>query len=173
MHFASSRISRRGDVASGEEPSEQRRRRTPVSEEAHRGEAIEGRFVHLPSHETSPERARNSVSWLGEHLEADRMRDVLLMVSELVTNSVVFAGLTHEDDWIRIEAVVLPHCVRVEVSDSSPGYEPGPARLPAPGDVRGRGVEIVDHLADRWGYDPPGVSRIWFELRRSAEGRRR
>ncbi len=90
------------------------------------------------------------------------------MISELVTNSVVHADLGHEEDWIRVEAVVLPHCVRVEVSDSSPGYEPGPARLPSPGDAHGRGVWLVDHLADRWGYDPSGVSRIWFELERTS-----
>jgi anti-sigma regulatory factor (Ser/Thr protein kinase) len=147
---------------------EERRRRTPVSEHAHRGEALEGRFLHLLPDPAAPQLARASAGWLETHLDADRLGDVILMISELVTNSVVHADLRHEEDWIRVEAVVLPHCIRVEVSDSSPGYEPGPARLPPPGDRHGRGVWLVEQLADRWGYDPPGVSRIWFELDRTS-----
>ena len=154
-------------MGSGQGGAEERRRQTPISEHAHRGDAVEGRFLHVLPGETAPQLARASTRWLQAHLDADRLGDVLLMVSELVTNSVVYADLTHEEDWIRVECVVLPQCIRVEVSDSSPGYEPGPARLPPPGDAHGRGVWLVEHLADRWGYDPPGVSRIWFELDRT------
>lgn len=153
-------------MGSGGQSCREPRRRTPVSEEAHRGDALEGRFLHLAPDEESPKLARAGVRWLGAHLDRELLQDVDLMVSELVTNSVVHADLTHEEDWIRVEAVVLPRCVRIEVSDSSPGYEPGPARLPPPGDRHGRGVWLVQRLADRWGYDPPGVSRIWFELDR-------
>jgi anti-sigma regulatory factor (Ser/Thr protein kinase) len=153
-------------VASDQEVPQERRQRTPISEHADRSDALEGRFVHLSPAPATPKDARASLRWLDAHLGQERLDDLLLAVSELVTNSIVHAELTHERDWIRVEAVVLPSCVRVEVSDSSPGYEPGPARLPTPGDVHGRGIWIVEHLADRWGYDPPGVSRIWFELDR-------
>jgi anti-sigma regulatory factor (Ser/Thr protein kinase) len=146
-------------------PEDERRRRTPISEHADRSDALEGRFVHLSPAPASPKDARASLRWLDAHLSRERLDDLLLAVSELVSNSIVHAELMHERG-IRVEAVVLPSCVRVEVSDSSPGYEPGPARLPPPGDAHGRGIWIVEQLADRWGYDPPGVSRIWFELDR-------
>jgi anti-sigma regulatory factor (Ser/Thr protein kinase) len=98
------------------------------------------------------------------YLDSENLEAARLLVSELVTNSILHAALTHESDWIRVEAVVLPGCVRIEVSDSSPGIEPGPACLPPPGDVNGRGLWLVERLAQRWGADPPGASRIWFEL---------
>jgi hypothetical protein len=59
--------------------------------------------------------------------------------------------------------------VRLEVADSS-------ARPPVPrhaeGDeTNGRGLELVDGLADRWGWMPEGAGkRIWCEVDRCAPG---
>src|SRR5256885_2322567 len=53
--------------------------------------------------------------------------------------------------------------LRVEVRDAAAGRPE--RRDPSFDDLSGRGLLIVDELADRWGVDeaPPGKS-VWFEL---------
>jgi anti-sigma regulatory factor (Ser/Thr protein kinase) len=50
------------------------------------------------------------------------------------------------------------------VTDHGPGFEPAPAR-PGPDQVAGRGLFLVDALADRWG-SADGGTRVWFEVDR-------
>lgn len=91
---------------------------------------------------------------------------MILLVSELVTNAVVHA------ECPAVLRVLLPRrpagvsgrgTVRVEVAD---GSRHGPLRRQANGeDVHGRGLELVDGLADRWGWSAEGQGkRIWCEL---------
>ncbi|GHJ30660.1 ATP-binding protein [Streptomyces hygroscopicus subsp. sporocinereus] len=56
--------------------------------------------------------------------------------------------------------------VRVEVADAS---DRAPRqRCAAEGDTHGRGLELVDGLADRWGWQPEGAGkRIWCEIDRA------
>ena len=82
-----------------------------------------------------------------------------------MTNSVRHGG-SGVDDAIGLEVVLSPSTLRVEVSDSGPGFEPAPAR-PAPDDAGGRGLYLVDSLADRWG-SAEGGARVWFEVDRQA-----
>ena len=86
---------------------------------------------------------------------------VSLLVSELVTNAVLHAKSDFEVD-VR-EAV--HGGVRVEVTDFG-GGEPV-ARGPAPSEPRGRGLQIVESLASRWGVerdDLGDVTTTWFEI---------
>lgn len=88
--------------------------------------------------------------------------DVLLLVSEVVTNACLHAGGPRE--------LVLRHSpggLRVEVSDDSP--EP-PRRRP-PGDRAlpgGHGLIVLERLARSWGSSPSGDGRagktVWLEL---------
>lgn len=69
--------------------------------------------------------------------------DVVLVVSELVTNS-VRAGAAAVD----VDLTVVEDCVELQVGDDAPGW---PAvHHAAVEDVTGRGLEIVDVLADEW-----------------------
>jgi histidine kinase-like protein len=128
------------------------------------GQRHRGPLRRPPAQGPEPRAGSGQPALARAYLDSENLEAARLLVSELVTNSILHAALTHESDWIRVEAVVLPGCVRIEVSDSSPGIEPGPACLPPPGDVNGRGLWLVERLAQRWGADPPGASRIWFEL---------
>ena len=93
---------------------------------------------------------------LGDH---PRIDDVLLCTSEVVTNAVVHAGtLSHitvdcDDDLVRVEVV-----------DGSPQALPE-ARDPAPSSPSGRGMRLVDALADRWGVQVDRSQKsVWFEF---------
>ncbi|MFH8452019.1 ATP-binding protein [Streptomyces fungicidicus] len=86
--------------------------------------------------------------------------DAVLLVSELVGNAVRHTGarvfglrMRHRRGWIRIE-----------VRDPSRGL---PCLMPVQDmDVSGRGLFLVDALADRWGVDLlPRGKTTWFEMR--------
>lgn len=85
---------------------------------------------------------------------------VALLTSELVTNAVV-----HARSDVEVTVSLGARAVRVEVADDGPGR---PAvRRAGPDSPSGRGLTLVDAVADRWGVDhaAPGKS-IWFEVRR-------
>ena len=83
---------------------------------------------------------------------------VLLLTSELVTNA-----YRHARTETRVSVRLDGDCAHVEVSDVGTGQ---PHLRPIDTDrVDGRGLQIVDALADRWGYDSnAGGTSVWFEL---------
>jgi anti-sigma regulatory factor (Ser/Thr protein kinase) len=87
-----------------------------------------------------------------------------MLVSELVANAVLHAGLTQEDP-VSVHITSRADRIRLTVRDPGPGFEP-PSRnggdLLAPG---GRGFVIVDALSDTWGIerDRHGCT-VWCEL---------
>ncbi|MFI1091172.1 ATP-binding protein [Streptomyces sp. NPDC020917] len=95
-----------------------------------------------------------------------RTEDVRLCVSELASNA-----LTHGTSRDHCFLVVLDHDgtrVRVEVHDSrgrDEGAEPK-VRRPGEGETRGRGLLIVDAVADRWGVEArePLGKVVWAEF---------
>ncbi|MEU3147784.1 MULTISPECIES: ATP-binding protein [unclassified Streptomyces] len=95
---------------------------------------------------------------------------LILLVSELVTNAVVHTGRPAVLRLSLPGAVAGEATVRLEVADRS-------ARTPVPrcvdGDATGgRGLALVDGLADRWGWSADGAGkRIWCELDRCAAAR--
>lgn len=86
---------------------------------------------------------------------------VTLLVSETVTNAII-----HARSPVELAIAASDHDLRVEVWDNSPaepvlvderGGDLGPS---------GRGMVLVDALADRWGCDrvDGGGKVVWFEL---------
>ncbi|WP_432093027.1 ATP-binding protein [Streptomyces sp. bgisy100] len=88
-----------------------------------------------------------------------------LLISELVTNALV-----HTDSGAEVTAVLVQGRVartanrlRVEVRDFVPRR---PAvRKPGSEATGGRGLVLVESLADSWGVQPQGPGKVvWFEL---------
>lgn len=127
--------------------------------------------------------ARSRLAGTGIRADEPLAETLILLVSELVTNAVVHTGCS------AVLRLVLPGSgtgpagtagagtgaggteaatVRLEVEDASD-------RAPVPrwvdGDATGgRGLALVDGLADRWGWSRKGAGkRIWCELDRGTE----
>jgi anti-sigma regulatory factor (Ser/Thr protein kinase) len=110
---------------------------------------------------TAPATARRAVDGLSAVVAEDVLRDVRLLVSELVTNSVKYGGegALH----LQIDADG-PRKLRAEVIDQGVGFVPV-ARDRASTEVGGWGLHLVQTLSDRWGvYE--GSTHVWFEIDR-------
>jgi anti-sigma regulatory factor (Ser/Thr protein kinase) len=89
---------------------------------------------------------------------------LVLLISELVTNAVVHTGCPAV---LRMLFAAEGSGVRVEVADAS-DCPPRPRHAEGD-DTNGRGLELVDGLADRWGWQPEAVGKsIWCEVDRVA-----
>lgn len=90
---------------------------------------------------------------------ADSVDDALLMISELVTNAV-----RHTRTLLLVLVTIENHTLRVDVTDDNPTLPVAPhPDLEAAG---GRGLQIVDALATRWGVTPTATGKtVWFETR--------
>ncbi len=99
---------------------------------------------------------------LHDWADEEQLDSVVLMVSEMVTNVLVH---TDGDALLVAEAVgeLGERRLRVEVADSSD--ELPHKRHPGEMASSGRGVLLMEMLADAWGVDPRGEGKsIWFEL---------
>jgi PAS domain S-box-containing protein len=118
--------------------------------------------LSLPSNPHAPARVRRAIEKLAGSLPGDVMEQLKLLATELVTNSCRHAAA--KGDPIGVVLAVDDHAVRLAVTDTGPGFEVpdgGPAH---DDDESGRGLFIVDALADRWGVDSEGGSRVWLEM---------
>jgi anti-sigma regulatory factor (Ser/Thr protein kinase) len=115
--------------------------------------------ARLAADEGAPSRARRLIA---DALRFDGdagLDDALLMVSELVTNVCVHTG-----SEITVQVYADAEVLRVEVGD---GGELPPVLEEWNGRVGGLGLQLVDQLADRWGWEPAlgGGKVVWFERR--------
>lgn len=115
--------------------------------------------VELESTPSAPARARGALDGIDGRVSPERMRDVRLLVSELVTNAVRHAA----GEAVRLIVVLRGSTLRIEVHDPGNGFE----LKPPPDDplrASGWGLVLVDELADRWGIDHHPQTRVWFEM---------
>jgi anti-sigma regulatory factor (Ser/Thr protein kinase) len=90
--------------------------------------------------------------------------DVLLLLTELVTNAVRHAD-AGPTQLVRVAVRQRRGAVRVAVCDEGPGFAPeAPGwRADKPG---GCGLVLVDRIADRWAVTPTATGTcVWFEIR--------
>ena len=107
---------------------------------------------------------------LARHVTLDLLRawdsphdvdDAALLVSELVSNVV---DHVQGEAVLTLELALAGDWLRISVADGS-AVRPVVRELQQ-GRPRGRGLQLVEAIADRWGAeDHHGGKRIWFELR--------
>lgn len=88
-----------------------------------------------------------------------------LLVTEVVTNAVRHGAVR---DTLTLTLTASPDDVVVAVGDDNPA----PPRVldPPPEALGGRGMQLVDRLADAWGVDDrPSGKAVWFRLRLDAD----
>ncbi|MDP9329931.1 MAG: YihY/virulence factor BrkB family protein [Actinomycetota bacterium] len=99
---------------------------------------------------------------LSRRLDQRTLKDVELLVSELVTNALRH-GQPRADGTIGLVLEVADNRVRVVVEDSGKHFHWERA---SPGEERlgGYGLQLVDSLATAWGYSEDGTKAVWFEI---------
>jgi anti-sigma regulatory factor (Ser/Thr protein kinase) len=121
--------------------------------------------IRLPPVPTASREARGFIRAKASVLDRDRLQDLLVLTSELVTNAVLHArtplrlGITVTEDVVLV-------CVGDRVGDHPAG------RTPSDGGENGRGIMLVRALADDWGVLPEPSQEgkiVWFLLRRPAD----
>ena len=101
--------------------------------------------------------ARAAELWL---LDREMTETALLLVSELATNAI-----RHGSPPVRLSLRLHDDRLRVEVTDSSPTLPQ--VGHPGPDQTGGRGLQIVQQLAARWGSSASRSrlgKTVWFEL---------
>jgi len=121
----------------------------------------------LPGHVSEVRRARRFItSVLGD--DWPRLDDVLVLTSELASNAVKHTASGDGGHFDVSVAACAGRCrVRVQVGDQGSGSEPRLTEIGnQPGTITGgRGLRIVEVLADRWGHGGDELGRVvWFEV---------
>ncbi len=110
--------------------------------------------VQVDSSVSAPGLSRSKLAPMEEIL-GTRYDDVILVVSELVSNSVRH-GIT---EGIDVRVTADGRKIRIEVTDDGPGFTPDAPR----GD--GLGLTIVEKLSEQWGMRDGGQRfTVWAEL---------
>lgn len=100
--------------------------------------------------------------------DAPRADDAELIVSELATNAVRHSSSRHDGGEYELRLLARPGWLRIEVVDQGEPTRSIPAghRDEAIGTAyhreSGRGLEIVDALADKWGHDQETDRAVWW-----------
>jgi anti-sigma regulatory factor (Ser/Thr protein kinase) len=115
--------------------------------------------IELPGAATAAGIARRHIeTHLGGVASAQRLDDIRLLVSEVVTNAVLHGDTS---SGIVFLFAVSDDRVRVEVRDGGAGFDA--AERPS-GRRLGYGLRLVDRMATCWGIGADKGTCVWFEL---------
>jgi anti-sigma regulatory factor (Ser/Thr protein kinase) len=138
-----------------------------MGEEAHVGRTVAARRATPRSFllPRAPASVRQGRRLLGADLGAARVdaeltADAQTILSELMTNAIRHAR-PYVDDQIKIMWTLAPNEIEVRVSDGGSRHVPM-VQHPSATEIGGRGLALVDGLADAWGVDrTDGSSTVW------------
>ena len=121
-------------------------------------------YVTVASGPYAPAVARAGLgSWLDGRVSDRTLRDAMLVVSELVTNSVLHAHVGVGAP-VQLRANLAEDVLRLEVADVGAATDVVRIRAPDSQDAGGFGLEIVGRVTARWGVVHGGGTRVWCEL---------
>jgi anti-sigma regulatory factor (Ser/Thr protein kinase) len=126
-------------------------------------EYLERVTLELAVNDQAPRQARAEVrEAIAGRVSQSESEIAVLITSELVTNAVVHPA--HQNGAaIGLRIGTSEGRIRIEVSDSGRGFEPG-ALTRDDNSVGGRGLVVVDRGATRWGTSNNDRFLVWFEL---------
>jgi anti-sigma regulatory factor (Ser/Thr protein kinase) len=117
--------------------------------------------LRLKPDERAPAEARRTLEALRPSLNEYLVDDAVLLVSEVVSNSVRHASLD-ASDAIEVRIRGSRSMLHVDVIDPGPGFDPGGHR---PSKQNGGwGLWLLDRLATQWGVESNDATRVWFEI---------
>jgi len=87
---------------------------------------------------------------LPERVRQGELELLKTLAGELVANAVIHRG-HHGRGRVGLLVGASPRCLRVEVRDDGPGFEPPRAPSPRSAGDGGFGLPIIDRVATRWG----------------------
>ena len=93
-------------------------------------------------------------------LADERLETATLLLSELVTNSVLHAGLG-PTQRVTLEARLHDGRLHAEVCDEGPSFE---RRVTKPLERGGWGLYLVEQVSSRWGVERGEGNTVWFEV---------
>jgi anti-sigma regulatory factor (Ser/Thr protein kinase) len=136
-------------------------RTTPTDDSRDRGSVIDWR-ISVPGVPAIVAVARRLVRAALQH--SPRCDDIELVTSELMTNAIRHTPSGEAGSVVTLRIRGREGWARVEVADlGSPSWaEPEPAAME---DERGRGLSIIQVLADRSGHEPEADGQVsWAEI---------
>ena len=143
--------------------------KTTTTERDDSGTRLVFRF---PATQDAPGRARLAAKNILQDNYGELVETSVLLVSELVTNSVKHAQLG-PDQYIELNISTFEDGVKIDVIDSGTGFNYRP-RKGALDRVGGWGLYMVEQLSHRWGISDSFPTTVWFELQKSpSRGNRR
>jgi len=91
-------------------------------------------------------------------------QSLILLVSEVVSNAVRHSTGDRQTP-VRLVAAFGERTIHVTVTDAGNGFTPRPRDPARTHD--GYGLYLLEKVADRWGVESRGDTKVWFELPRA------
>jgi anti-sigma regulatory factor (Ser/Thr protein kinase) len=137
---------------------------TPQSERSSRPGA--DATIQIPANAEAPSAARIFLrSRLADDLHPGRLRDLELIVTELVTNAVLYGS--NSGDEIKLALEQRGRTLYVGVTDRCRNRTSPALLAPSSDRDSGRGLLTVERLADQWADEiVEGERRVWATLSR-------
>jgi anti-sigma regulatory factor (Ser/Thr protein kinase) len=120
--------------------------------------------VRFERNRDAPALARAAVAdfFDGQEIDPGQLATLTLLVSELVTNAVLYTDAPPGRKIILSAGPLGRGAVRVEITDQGSGFTPAPRDPSRLGG--GYGLYLVETQSDRWGVDCEKGTCVWFEM---------
>ncbi|GAA0977991.1 hypothetical protein GCM10009555_040140 [Acrocarpospora macrocephala] len=121
----------------------------------------------LPGASIAVPQARNYVQHICREMSNTRLNELLLVISEIVTNALQHSESGRRPDG-RIRLVITEHAYVLHVLVVDQGSSSGAPQLQPQDDIErsgGHGLAIVEHLTRAWGWHEEPPNRVvWFDF---------